>query len=125
MLVRPSNSSKWLKAAGTFTQQSKHRGDIVTLVRSLKGAVCKRFTFVPYKALESMDRNTGGACQPVPSSRRFKDEIDCLRRQWVVSQSECSDTVPMTTWWECCRRKSVFRRAVEPDSPWFEHIALT
>ena len=47
-LVRPSHSSKWLKALGTFIQQDKHRNDIVTWFRSLKGAVCKRFIFVPY-----------------------------------------------------------------------------
>lgn len=129
MLVRPPNSSKWLKAVGTFMQQNKHRGDIVTLVRSLQWAVCKRVIFVPCgpegRRWSQWTETQGGAFQPVTSSRWFKDEIDCLRRQWVLSHSECSDMVPMTTWWECCRRKSVIRWAVEPDGPWFEHIALT
>lgn len=129
VLVRPSNSSKWLEALGTFIQQNKHGSDIVTLFRSLKWAMCKRFIFVPYgsegRPWSQWIETQGGAFQPVTSSRWFRDEIDCLRRQWVLSHSECSNMVPMTTWWECCRRKSVIRWVVEPDSPWFEHIALT
>lgn len=77
-----------------------------------EGTMHKRFVFVPCgpkkRSWSQWIETQGGLFQPqtVTSNRWPKDKTGWLCRRWVLSHSGCSSTVQMTTWWECCRRKS-------------------